>query len=72
MAGFGQKQSFTATMPKVRLPIRKQPFGRRSANGQLVQQSERDLKSFLVDYNEAKRNKARNTPGRPPWWNKNN
>ena len=39
---------------------------------QEVQQSERDLTSFLGDYIEAKWKKARNTRGRPPWWNKNN
>jgi hypothetical protein len=39
---------------------------------QEVQQSERDRMSFLSDYIEAKRKKARNTRGRPPWWNKNN
>jgi hypothetical protein len=39
---------------------------------QEVQQSERGLTSFWGDYIEAKRKKARNTRGRPPWWNKNN
>jgi hypothetical protein len=32
MTGIGQNQSFTGTMPKVSFPIRKRPFGRRSAN----------------------------------------
>jgi hypothetical protein len=34
-ATFGHKWSFTETMPKVRFPIRKQPFGQRSANHSL-------------------------------------
>ncbi len=39
---------------------------------QEVQQSEQDLTSFLGDYIEAKGKKARNTRGRPLWWNKTN
>jgi hypothetical protein len=39
---------------------------------QEVQQSERDLISFWGDYIEAKWKIARDTRGRPPWWNRNN